>query len=203
MGFFQVESAINARLLLQKQKSGDVYADDTLDETLQAILEDPPSMPRRTFCWPRCFGKLQVNIRLTNSIAAARLHALLFELVPDLTPLDKTNVTDGIGEEVIRCLQQIHDAGVLFRDFEEHAAWPVAKFRNIFLSPSKTGTQPSVVLLDFDHSKLCASSEKTNDVAEELARLEGLVRRVKSKEDPTAFLSKEARKLLADQSFFH
>jgi hypothetical protein len=68
--------------------------------------------------------------------------ALLFEYLPDLTPLTKELVTEELAVDIKQVLARLHALNVLHRDLDELNAYPDIGFRNIFLrTDASTGRQ--------------------------------------------------------------
>jgi hypothetical protein len=81
-------------------------------------------------------SELQPNkwVSPKSSIANKAIsQALLFEYLPDLTPLTKDMVTKQLSEDVQQALSELHALNILHGDFDELNAYPDIGFRNIFV----------------------------------------------------------------------
>ncbi|KAF7313260.1 hypothetical protein MKEN_01012900 [Mycena kentingensis (nom. inval.)] len=147
-------------------------------------VPDPFFQPPRTA--PKAKGKVA---------SPPMVHALLFQLYEDICLLDKEDLDDAgtMEDKLFRALGVIHAAGVYHRDLEDRAAWPEAKFHNIYLTDAG-----EIVVLDFDHAQIMRTSKELGRLVEEAEQIRELVKSAKEQRGRERGwgLSKEVRRLV-------
>jgi len=165
----------------------------------------------QSIAWPTCYGALTITDPFTIPSsnpsqppclkprarkpppAPPTLQALLFEFIPNLTPLLEDHLDDsGFTEDkVMDILAQLHKARVHHHDLLLRAAWPNFGLNNLFWGDGK------VWILDFDHSRIMREQDEVvlKEEKEEIRETMRLMKENRGR-DMTETLSKEAQRLL-------
>ena len=100
--------------------------------------------------WPLCFGFLDLHhCRVTGldpSQTGKLRHALLFEYLADLVPLEPSLLNQQLVYEFLAAVKDLHARNILHRDLLNGRVWPEIAFRNMFIWKSGAGPKGNYAL---------------------------------------------------------
>lgn len=91
--------------------------------------------------WPRCFGQMRVQSEALKDTESrfepdaggkTGLRCLVFEHVAGLKPISRDDLTDKTITALVEVFEELHEAGIVFNNHIDHAAYPKVALRNIY-----------------------------------------------------------------------